>query len=154
MSYLGDSKGFYIENERVESMKKTGILILGLLILLLSTIDASAAKSRTTATAYAVLVPLITGVPVIQGAGQLYNGQSLKAGGFFINGMIGAQLLFSEYSSLQYLGIGMVLGGYVWSIYDANVSPKKFDQQRLKSGPSNVNSAPPQILIGSYNLRF
>ena len=137
-----------------EIMEKTGILILGLLILLLSTTDASAAKSRTTATAYAVLVPLITGVPVIQGAGQLYNGQSLKAGGFFINGMIGAQLLFSEYSSLQYLGIGMVLGGYVWSIYDANVSPKKFDQQRLKSGPSNVNSAPPQILIGSYNLRF
>ena len=142
-------------------MLKTGILTLGLLILLLSTTDASAAKSRTTATAYAVLVPLITGVPVIQGAGQIYNGlylkdnrQYLKAGGFFINGMIGAQLLFSEYSSLQYLGIGMVLGGYVWSIYDANVSPQKFDQQRLKSGPSNVNSAPPQILIGSYNLRF
>ena len=68
--------------------------------------------------------------------------------------MIGVQLLFSDYSSLQYLGIGMVLGGYVFSIIDANLSPKKYNQQRLKSGPSNVNSAPPQILIGSYNVRF
>ena len=49
-------------------MQKTGILTLGLLILLLSTTDASAAKSRTTATAYAVLVPLL--LPGVTGAGQ------------------------------------------------------------------------------------
>ena len=135
-------------------MKKTGILILGLLILLLSTIDASAAKSRTTATAYAVLVPLITGVPVIQGAGQLYNGQYLKGAGFFLHAIISGYLSVSDSELPATLGTGMLIGGYVFSIIDANLSAKKINQQRLKSGPSNVNSAPPQILIGSYNLRF
>jgi hypothetical protein len=48
----------------------------------------------------------------------------------------------------------MLIGGYVFLIIDANLSAKKINQQRLKSGPSNVNSAPPQIIIGSYNLRF
>ena len=57
-------------------------------------------------------------------------------------------------NTMAVIGAGMVLTGYVLSIIDANLSAKKINQQRLKSGPSNVNSAPPQILIGSYNLRF
>jgi len=52
------------------------------------------------------------------------------------------------------IGVGMVLTGYVLSIIDANLSAKKINQKRLKSGTNNLNSAPPQILIGSYNVRF
>ena len=57
-------------------MKQTGVLILALIILLLSTTDLSAAKNRATPTAYVALVPFI--FPIFQGAGQIYNGLYLK----------------------------------------------------------------------------
>ena len=143
-------------------MKKTGILILALLILLLSTTDLSAAKSRTAPTVYATLVPFIYPIVVInekfhvQGAGQIYNGlhlkdsrQYLKAGGFFLNAVVGTELGSSDLPYyLPQLGLGLVVGGYIFSILDANLSPKRFNQQRLKSRSSKVNSAPPRILIG------
>lgn len=142
-------------------MKKTGILILALLILLLSTTDLSAAKSRTAPTVYATLVPFIVfpmfiNVVCFQGAGQIYNGrqlkdsrQYLKAGGFFLNAVVGTELGSSDLPYyLPQLGLGMVVGGYIFSIVDANLSPKRFNQQRLKSRSSKVNSAPPRILIG------
>ena len=49
---------------------------------------------------------------------------------------------------LPQLGLGMVVGGYIFSIVDANLSPKRFNQERLKSSSSKVNSAPARILIG------
>ena len=57
-------------------------------------------------------------------------------------------------NTMPVIGAGMVLTGYVLSIIDANLSAKKINQKRLKSGTNNLNSAPPQILIGSYNVRF
>ena len=57
-------------------------------------------------------------------------------------------------NTMAVIGAGMVLTGYVLSIIDANLSAKKINQKRLKSGTNNLNSAPPQILIGSYNFRF
>ncbi len=135
-------------------MKQTGVLILALIILLLSTTDLWAAKTRTTPTLYAALVPLL--LPGISGAGQIYNGfylkdnhQYLKAGGFFLNSVVGAGLVFSDLPYyLPQLGLGLVVGGYIFSIVDANLSPKKFNQERLKSRSSKVNSAPARILIG------
>ena len=171
-------------------MQKTGILILGVLILLVFIASVSAEtmgevklKSRTLATALAVIGPLMPAFAPIsvqeglggeewffdrymlvpQGVGQLCNGQYLKAGGFLLNAVIGTYLVYpyivgSIYEDTSYLnwylGHIMVLGGYVLSIIDANLSAKKINQKRLKSGTNNLNSAPPQILIGSYNLRF
>ena len=57
-------------------------------------------------------------------------------------------------NTMAVIGAGMALTGYVLSIIDANLSAKKINQKRLKSGTNNLNSAPPQILIGSYNVRF
>ena len=57
-------------------------------------------------------------------------------------------------NTMAVIGADMVLTGYVLSIIDANLSAKKINQKRLKSGTNNLNSAPPQILIGSYNVRF
>ena len=145
-------------------MQKTGVLILGVLILLVFITSTSAErmdevklKSRTLATTLAVVgpaVPIPFIFPLFQGYGQIYNGQYLKGAGFFLHAIISGYLSASYSELPAILGTGMLIGGYVFLIIDANLSAKKINQQRLKSGPSNVNSAPPQILIGSYNLRF
>ena len=84
-----------------------------------------------------------------------HHSKDLKLGaGFFLHAIISGYLSVSDSELPAILGTGMLIGGYVFSIIDANLSAKKINQQRLKSGPSNVNSAPPQIIIGSYNLRF
>ena len=112
--YLGDSKGFtgYLVSEKLkfyrvgkgEIMPKTGALILGILILLLSTTDVSAErmdmvklKDRSAATLYAALSPTIpAGGNSFQGYGQIYNGQYLKAGGFFLNVIIGGNIFVAS----------------------------------------------------------
>ena len=149
-------------------MQKTGVLILGVLILLVFITSTSAErmdevklKSRTLATTLAVVgpaVPIPFIFPLIQGYGQIYNGQYLKAAGFFVNAVIGGNIFMGseamDSNTMAVIGAGMVLTGYVLSIIDANLSAKKINQKRLKSGTNNLNSAPPQILIGSYNVRF
>ena len=85
----------------------------------------------------------------------------MKAGGFFLNVIIGgnifvASMYMTEHSKkMTVLGAGIVIGGYVLSIMDTNLSAKKINQQKLRAHKhKHVRSAPPQILIGSYNIRF
>ena len=148
-------------------MKKIGILILGVLILFVFTTSISEVKAgevklknKTTATLLASVGPAIPfGLPVFQGYGQLYNGQYLKAVGFFANAVIGGNLvvaaIYTKKHSKQMavIGISMVLTGYILSIRDASLSAEKINRKRLDAN-YNIKSAPPQILIGSYNLRF
>ena len=107
-----------------------------------------------TLAAAGLAVPIPFFFPVFQGCVQIYKRQYLKGAGFFLHAIISGYLSVSDSELPAILGTGMLIGGYVFSIIDANLSAKKINQQRLKSGPSNVNSAPPQILIGSYNVRF
>ncbi|MAT75678.1 hypothetical protein CMK14_11110 [Candidatus Poribacteria bacterium] len=115
-------------------------------------------KNSTTATLLTVGAAFPLGLPLFQGYGQIYNGQYLKAAGFFVNAVIGGNIFMGseamDSNTMAVIGAGMVLTGYVLSIIDANLSAKKINQKRLKSGTNNLNSAPPQILIGSYNVRF
>ena len=145
-------------------MKKIRIPILAVLILLLSNIDASAGESRTIATALAIIgpVPHSCGLfhmpiifPVVQGYGQMYNGQYLKGVAFLFGAMASGSLSVSSDSDLiRMLAKGALWGGYIFSIIDANLAAKEVPQQKLKSGPSRIHSAPPQILVGSYSIRF
>ena len=75
--------------------------------------------------------------------------------GFLANGFISMSMFMaSETDTVGMTFFGMVLGGYIVSIIDANLAAKEVPQQKLKSGPSRIHSAPPQILVGSYNIRF
>ena len=57
-------------------------------------------------------------------------------------------------NTMAVIRAGIVLTGYVLSIIDTNLSAKKINQKKFKSGTNNLNSALPQIQIGSYNVRF
>ena len=57
-------------------------------------------------------------------------------------------------NTMAVIRAGIVLTGYVLSIIDTNLSAKKINQKKFKSGTNNLNSAPPQIQIGSYNVRL
>ena len=128
-------------------------------------------KSRTVATLFAVVGPLFTVLPIFQGYGQLYNGQYLKAAGFFLNGFAGITLFLN--SGLAGgdggLGAGMVLGGYIWSIADANQSAEKINQLsnqkvnelKLKNDQPkdvpislNLNYIPHEGMMASYSFGF
>ena len=131
-------------------MQKTGVLILSVLILLVFITSTSAErmdevklKSRTLATTLAVVgpaVPIPFIFPLFQGYGQIYNGQYLKGAGFCLHSVVSGFLLVNGSDVIATLGVGMLIGGYVLSIIDANLSAKKINQQRLKSGLSKVNS--------------
>ena len=134
-------------------------------------------KSRTSATIRAAVFPIFPvgllsfGVPVFSGWGQFYNGQYLKAVGFLVNGFIGMNVLMaSEDSNREFaIGAGMVVGGYILSIVDANLSAKKINQLsnqkinalKLKDYQSedapaslNLNYIPHEGLMASYHFRF
>ena len=138
-------------------------------------------KNRTTATVRAAVFPIFPvgllsfGIPVFSGWGQFYNGQYLKAVGFLANGFIGANLVVAGASSdpvdntTAVIGAGMVVGGYILSIVDANLSAKKINQLsnqkinalKLKDYQSedapaslNLNYIPHEGLMASYHFRF
>ena len=132
-------------------------------------------KSRTSATIRAAVFPIFPGgllsfgVPVFSGWGQFYNGQYLKAVGFLVNGFIGMNVLMaSEDSNREFaIGAGMVVGGYIWSIIDANLSAKKINElstkkinatkrnrYQQKEVSTSLNYIPNQGLMASYNVRF
>ena len=120
-------------------------------------------KSRTVATALAVVGPFFPlRVPIIQGYGQIYNGQYLKGGGFLISGLIALTLLVQAEDNQDIrdkLGLAILSLGYIWSIVDANLSVKKINATRLreyqpKDISTSLNYIRHQGLIVSYNFRF
>ena len=62
-------------------------------------------KSRPLATTLAVGPAVLPYGLILQGFGQLYNGQYLKAGGFFLNAVMGANILLESASSNTMTGI-------------------------------------------------
>ena len=120
-------------------------------------------KSRTVATALAVVGPFFPlGVPIVQGYGQIYNGQYLKGASFLISGLIALTLLVQaeEYlDTREKLGFSILGLGYIWSIADANLSVKKINATRLskyqqKDISTSLNYILHQGLMTSYNIRF
>ena len=131
-------------------------------------------KNRTAATVYAALVPIFPagllsfGLPVFSGWGQFYNGQPLKAVGFLANGFISMNLFMaSETDTAGMTFFGMVLGGYIVSIIDANLSARKINQlsnkkinsvklknYQPKDVSTSLNYLPNQGLTASLNFGF
>ena len=120
-------------------------------------------KSRTIATALAVVGPFVPlGIPIIQGYGQIYNGQYLKGGGFLICGLSALALLIQaeDYQDIrERLGFSILTIGYMWSVADANLSVKKINTNRLgKYQPKYISTSfrymSDQGLMASYNFRF
>lgn len=129
-------------------------------------------KSRTVATALASAFPIFpvgllfpTGIPVLSGWGQFYNGQHLKGLGFLANGFISGNVFMAsgpsrlDSNTMAGIGVGMILGGYALSIIDANLSAKKINTMKLKryqpkDVSTSLNYIPNQGLMASYNVRF
>ena len=133
-------------------------------------------KSRTIATLFAA-GPGSIGVPLL-GLGQFYNGQQDKGLRFLALGATGILVALigasgkpddDVYMMTATIGLGMVLGGYIWSIVDANLSAKKInqlsnqkiDELKLKNYQSedaptslNLNYIPHEGLMASYHFRF
>ena len=77
-------------------------------------------------------------------------------------------LMASEDSNWGFaIGAGMVVGGYIWSIIDANLSAKKINElstkkinatklnrYQQKEVSTSLNYIPNQGLMASYNVRF
>ena len=106
-------------------------------------------KSRSTAT----LLAMGTGLFNLSGSGQLYNGEYIKGLGFFTTQFCAAFLSvnsdrdFTGWKALMYFFYG-------FSIYDANVSAKKINQQRMDAVSTSLRYIPNQGLVASYNIRF
>ena len=131
-------------------------------------------KNRTAPTVYAALVPIFPagllsfGLPVFSGWGQFYNGQPLKAVGFLANGFISMNLFMaSETDTAGMTFFGMVLGGDIVSIIDANLSARKINQlsnkkinsvklknYQPKDVSTSLNYLPNQGLTASLNFGF
>ena len=131
-------------------------------------------KNRTAPTVYAALVPIFPagllsfGLPVFSGWGQFYNGQPLKAVGFLANGFISMSMFMaSETDTAGMTFFGMVLGGYIVSIIDANLSARKINQlsnkkinsvklknYQPKDVSTSLNYLPNQGLTASLNFGF
>ena len=72
---------------------------------------------RTLATTLAVGPAVLPYGLVLQGFGQLYNGQYLKAGGFFLNAVMGANILLESETSNTMTVIGEVGCRWVYIIW-------------------------------------
>ena len=145
-------------------------------------------RNRTTATVRAALFPifpsglLTVGLPILTGWGQFYNGQYSKGLGFLSLSAISFTAVLVDLSAntpkpgdsffdnmTAAVGVGVVIGSYIWSIIDANLSAKKINQssnQKIEAlkqkkhqsqdAPTslNLNYIPHQGLMVSYGLRF
>ncbi len=74
-------------------------------------------KSRPLATTLAVGPAVLPYGLILQGFGQLYNGQYLKAGGFFLNAVMGANILLESETSNTMTVIGEVGCRWVYIIW-------------------------------------
>ena len=133
-------------------------------------------RNRTTATVRAALLPSIPFLyPIFPGWGQFYNGQQDKGIGFLILSISGIFIMSSGFEDdppdnvTAATGASIIIGSYIWSVIDANLSAKKINQssnQKIEAlkqkkyqsqdAPTslNLNYIPHQGLMVSYGLRF
>ena len=133
-------------------------------------------RNRTTATVRAALLPSIPFLyPIFPGWGQFYNGQQDKGIGFLILSVSGIFIMSSGFEDdppdnvTAATGASMIIGSYIWSVIDANLSAKKINQSsnqkiealKQKKHQSqdtttslNLNYIPREGLMASYGLRF
>ena len=133
-------------------------------------------RNRTTATVRAVLLPSIPFLyPIFPGWGQFYNGQQDKGIGFLILSVSGIFIMFSGFDDdppdnvTAATGASIIIGSYIWSVIDANLSAKKInqssnqkiealkqkkDQSQDTTTSLNLNYIPREGLMASYGLRF
>ena len=133
-------------------------------------------RNRTTATVRAALLPSIPFLyPIFPGWGQFYNGQQDKGIGFLILSVSGIFIMFSGFDDdppdnvTAATGASIIIGSYIWSVIDANLSAKKINQSsnqkiealKQKKHQSqdtttslNLNYIPREGLMASYGLRF
>ena len=74
-------------------------------------------KSRPLATTLAAGPAVLPYGLILQGFGQLYNGQYLKTGGFFLNAVMGANILLESETSNTMTVIGEVGCRWVYIIW-------------------------------------
>ena len=133
-------------------------------------------RNRTTATVRAALLPSIPFLyPIFPGWGQFYNGQQDKGIGFLILSVSGIFIMSSGFEGdspdnvTAATGASIIIGSYIWSVIDANLSAKKINQSsnqkiealKQKKHQSqdtttslNLNYIPREGLMASYGLRF
>ena len=133
-------------------------------------------RNRTTATVRAALLPSIPFLyPIFPGWGQFYNGQQDKGIGFLILSVSGIFIMFSGFDDdppdnvTAATGASIIIGSYIWSVIDANLSAKKINQSsnqkiealKQKKHQSqdapislNLNYLPREGMMASYNYRF
>ena len=133
-------------------------------------------RNRTTATVRAALLPSIPFLyPIFPGWGQFYNGQQDKGIGFLMLSLGGIFTMSSAFDDdppdnvTAATGASIIIGSYIWSVIDANLSAKKINQSsnqkiealKQKKHQSqdvptslNLNYIPHQGLMASYDLRF
>ena len=133
-------------------------------------------RNRTTATVRAALLPSIPFLyPIFPGWGQFYNGQQDKGIGFLILSVSGIFIMSSGFEDdppdnvTAATGASIIIGSYIWSVIDANLSAKKINQSsnqkiealKQKKHQSqdtttslNLNYIPREGLMASYGLRF
>ena len=145
--------------------------------------------NRSIATTLAIYGPIIGISPLIsypfpfQGCGQLYNGLRLSSitGNLWNKHYLKSSVLlinlavylgvekfgdnFDEDTNtlISEIGVGFFLTGYVWSIYDANVSAKKINEMEMGSQQyqkerqetsTSLNYIPYEGWMVSHNIRF
>ena len=133
-------------------------------------------RNRTTATVRAALLPSIPFLyPIFPGWGQFYNGQQDKGIGFLILSISGIFIMSSGFEDdppdnvTAATGASIIIGSYIWSVIDANLSAKKINQSsnqkiealKQKKHQSqdapislNLNYLPREGMMASYNYRF
>ena len=133
-------------------------------------------RNRTTATVRAALLPSIPFLyPIFPGWGQFYNGQQDKGIGFLILSVSGIFIMSSGFEDdppdnvTAATGASIIIGSYIWSVIDANLSAKKInqssnqkinelklknDQQKDVPTSLNLNYLPSQGMMASYSYRF
>ena len=133
-------------------------------------------RNRTMATVRAALLPSIPFLyPIFPGWGQFYNGQQDKGIGFLILSVSGIFIMSSGFEGdspdnvTAVAGASIIIGSYIWSVIDANLSAKKInqssnqkinelklknDQQKDVPTSLNLNYLPSQGMMASYSYRF